>query len=86
MKWLPSDGMYLTQIRINERAGALTHDLAVDASGFGNPSASAAGLLPSQAFESARDLSPVVWAVLVAVVVLGAAFVVGRRPGAGTTA
>ncbi len=43
MKWLPESGMWLTYIRINETAANLTHDLAIDASGYGNPSPVAAG-------------------------------------------
>ncbi len=44
MRWLPTDDMWLTKIDINTPAGDLTNDLAVDASGFGQPSAIAAGL------------------------------------------
>jgi hypothetical protein len=38
--------MWLTYIRVNETAGRLTHDLAIDASGFGQPDPVAAGYLP----------------------------------------
>lgn len=44
MEWLPDDDMWFSYLRINTRAGALEHDLAIDASGFGRPSVVAAGL------------------------------------------
>ncbi|HVF53218.1 MAG TPA: DUF2330 domain-containing protein [Actinomycetota bacterium] len=51
MSWLPTSDMWFSYLRIDERAGDLTHDLAIDASGVGAPSPIAAGLqLP------ARDL------------------------------
>ena len=43
MGWLPASGMWLSYLRIDSTAGALTHDLAVDAGG-GRPSPVAAGL------------------------------------------
>ena len=44
MGWLPASGMWLSYLRIDSTAGALTHDLAVDASGHRSPSPVAAGL------------------------------------------
>jgi Uncharacterized protein conserved in bacteria (DUF2330) len=44
MGWLPASSMWLSWLRVDTTAGALTHDLAVDASGRGRPSAVAAGL------------------------------------------
>ena len=44
MGWLPASGMWLSYLRIDSTAGALTHDLAVDASGRHSPSPVAAGL------------------------------------------
>jgi Uncharacterized protein conserved in bacteria (DUF2330) len=44
MGWLPASGMWLSYLRIDTTAGALTHDLAVDASGRDRPSPVAAGL------------------------------------------
>src|SRR5215211_1033860 len=38
MGWLPASGMWLSYLRIDSTAGALTHDLAVDASGHHSPS------------------------------------------------
>ncbi len=43
MRWLPGSDLWLTYIRINEEAGRLTHDLAIDASGYGQPDPVAAG-------------------------------------------
>lgn len=44
MDWLPASGMWLSYLKVNTTAGALRHDLAVDASGQGTPSLLAAGL------------------------------------------
>jgi hypothetical protein len=64
MKWLPSTGMWLTYIRVNETAKNLTHDLAIDASGYGRPSPVAAG------YPVADGAAPwpVVWTALAAIV------------------
>jgi Uncharacterized protein conserved in bacteria (DUF2330) len=62
MKWLPESGMWLTYIRINETAGNLQHDLAIDASGYGRPSPVAAGYpVPTGAAPW-----PIVWTVMAA--------------------
>jgi len=44
MEWLPSSGMWFSYLRLDTTAGALGYDLAVDASGRGNPSEVDAGL------------------------------------------
>jgi hypothetical protein len=44
MAWLPASGMWLSYLKLDTTAGALRHDLAVDASGQGTPSLAAAGL------------------------------------------
>ena len=69
MGWLPEQDMWLTQVQVNQRADLLTHDLAIDPSGFGQPDPVAAGL--------ARPLPPASaatapWAVVAAVVIGGA--------------
>jgi hypothetical protein len=46
MGWLPVDGMWLTYLRVDAAAGRMTYDLAIDASGAGQPSPVAAGLEP----------------------------------------
>jgi hypothetical protein len=47
MGWVPTTG-WLTQLRLDTRAGDLPYDLAVDASGQGTPSRVAAGLEVAQ--------------------------------------
>jgi hypothetical protein len=79
MDWLPADGMWLTQIRVNAFAGDLTHDLAIDASGFGSPSPFAAGLQVPQLGVSGGGLSTVTLAALAAVAALGIGVAIGRR-------
>ncbi|MGZ8614608.1 MAG: DUF2330 domain-containing protein [Actinomycetota bacterium] len=85
MGWLPEQDMWLTQVQINERADLLTHDLAIDASGFGHPDPVAAGLARPMRTTTA-DAIP--W-VAVAAVTLGAAlaaavgFALFVRPGRG---
>jgi hypothetical protein len=53
MEWIPTRA-WLSYLRINTTAGRLTHDLAVDGSGAGRPSAVAAGIR----FEAAPDPAP----------------------------
>jgi hypothetical protein len=49
MSWLPGSGMWLSYLKVDTTAGALQHDLAIDASGHTRPSARAAGLDPAAA-------------------------------------
>jgi hypothetical protein len=44
MRWLPTDGMWLTYLELEEEAQDLTYDLAIDATGRGVPSPVDAGL------------------------------------------
>lgn len=44
MGWIPESNVWLSYLRIDTTAGALKHDLAVDATGVGSPSPVAAGL------------------------------------------
>jgi len=55
MGWLPASGMWLSYLRVNTTAGELTHDLAVDASGRGQPSPVAAGLIVPEAVASGEQ-------------------------------
>jgi hypothetical protein len=64
MKWLPADDMWLTYIRVNQTAGELTYDLAIDASGYGHPSPTAAGYPTPTGAAS----WPVIWTVLAALI------------------
>jgi hypothetical protein len=56
MEWLPASGMWLSYLKIGTTAGALRHDLAVDASGQGTPSLLAAGLLDARTGTPLVDL------------------------------
>lgn len=86
MNWMPTDQMWLTKINVNTSAEALTHDLAVDASGFGQPSAAAAGLRPSRLPISSPGWWPTVWVMLASALVLTAAGILNRRRSTPTVA
>jgi hypothetical protein len=84
MGWVPQSA-WLTKMEINSAAGDMTFDLAVDASGQGQPSRVAAGLEVVQ--DAGSGISwPIVWAsvALALVVLLGIA--VARMPQARTQA
>jgi hypothetical protein len=72
MGWVP-DHMWLSYIDVNQRAADLTHDLAIDASGFGRPDPLAAGyFLPGPVLPTTW-LSEGLWvAVAVSIVLLAA--------------
>jgi hypothetical protein len=76
MKWMPKDGMWLSYLRVSSKAGDLTYDLAVDASGYDQPSRVAAGfVLPPLDPETTSQIATILaWLVLplaaVAVVIL----------------
>jgi hypothetical protein len=73
MRWLPADGMWLTYLRVDARAGDLTYDLAVDASGAGRPAPLAAGLDPTAAGPDGIGLALWAGVALVALFVLAGA-------------
>jgi hypothetical protein len=75
MKWLPGSGMWLTYLRVHQTAGTLTHDLAIDASGYGQPDPIAAGFEP----RTAGPVFPVLWVTAIASMVLLAVAAAGRR-------
>jgi hypothetical protein len=79
MEWLPADGMWLTQIRVNAFAGDLTHDLAIDASGFDRPSPVAAGFQVPQLPVPGEPIPAAALAALAAVAALGLGIALGRR-------
>jgi hypothetical protein len=80
MGWLPSEDVWLTYLRVDARAGDLTYDLAIDASGAGRPAPVAAGLDPVAT--DANGFGPALW---VALALIAAFVVVGelerRRSG-----
>ena len=76
MRWLPREDMWLTYIKVNETAGLLTHDLAIDASGFGQPDPVAAGFLSPVADAS---VTPVLWLTAVAFLVMLAISALAQR-------
>jgi hypothetical protein len=81
MKWMPGSGMWLSYLRVDSRAGDLGYDLAIDASGAGQPSPVAAGLEPAAfAGSSAVErVGPAVWSAVAVLVTIGAIAMVGRR-------
>lgn len=76
MKWLPRSDMWLTYMQVDTSAGSLTYDLAIDASGEGNPSPVDAGLTAPGGLNVPRDGSTA--AVLVWVLAAAAVLVVIR--------
>ena len=69
MRWMPRHGMWFSYLRIDSKAGDLTYDLAVDASGYGKPSPMAAGFvlpaLPKLDPETTSQLETILaWLVL----------------------
>ena len=82
MEWVPSSG-WLTQIRIDAAAGQLKYDLAIDASGAGQPSPVAAGLSPEVAADPAglRSFGPALWTAIALLVLLAVVGTLERRRG-----
>jgi hypothetical protein len=74
MGWIPRS-MWFSYLDVNERAGALTNDLAIDASGFGQPDPVAAGYVSPLPPLVASGLSSGLWIALV----LSVALVVGTE-------
>ena len=71
MKWIPSDYMWFSFIRIDARAGDLKHDLAIDATGIGAPSPVAAGLdIPIPELPGFTEVPYPVWAWLAGAIAL----------------
>ena len=77
MGWLPSSGLWLTYLKINTPASALTNDLAIDASGYGHPDPVAAGFAPVTPPLPAAW--PVAWVAVLSLTLLAFAAVAGRR-------
>ena len=81
MGWLPSSGMWLSYLRVDSRAGDLDYDLAIDASGAGQPSPVAAGLDPEATTGDAglRSFGPALWTALAVLILLGVVGTLERR-------
>lgn len=69
MDWLPTSGMWLSYLRLDTTAGALGYDLAVDASGQGNPSEVDAGLAPIE-LPAPLTSGRVAWMVVLTLAIL----------------
>lgn len=71
MGWLPTDDMWFSYLKIDADAADLRHDLAIDATGFGEPSPVAAGLnLPDTRLPPFPEASHPVWAWVAGVIAL----------------
>jgi hypothetical protein len=67
--------MWLSYLRVDARAGDLDYDLAIDASGAGQPSPVAAGLAPEGASDpaGASAYGPAIWTAIAVLVLIGVA-------------
>jgi hypothetical protein len=80
MKWLPRSGMWLTYLKINTKAAALNHDLAVDVTG-NTPSLVQAGLqAPESPWVPPRSTPLLAW-LGAAALCFGALALTGRFLG-----
>ena len=75
MDWLPSSGMWLSYLRVDAKAGDLDYDLAIDASGAGQPSPVAAGLGVGAAAApgGGPSFGPAIWTAIAVLMLLGVA-------------
>ena len=78
MEWLPTSGMWLSYLRLDTTAGALGYDLAVDASGRGDPSEVDAGLAPME-LPSPLPSDRMAWLVVVTLAILALTAVAAER-------
>jgi hypothetical protein len=76
MAWVPAKA-WLTKLRVEARAADITYDLAVDASGQGQPSLLAAGLIEPPLLDEKGMSVP--WQLLSILVAALAGFVIARR-------
>jgi Uncharacterized protein conserved in bacteria (DUF2330) len=77
MRWLPTSGMWLTYLELDERAADLTYDLALDVTGRSDPSPVDAGLA-SPRTSTPVDLLPL-WITAALLAGLGVVALVERR-------
>jgi hypothetical protein len=78
MEWLPSSGMWFSYLRLDTTAGALGYDLAVDASGRGNPSEVDAGLARVD-FPAVLESERVAWMAVLTLAILAMTAVAAER-------
>lgn len=84
MGWLPTEDMWFSYVKIDADAADLRHDLAVDATGVGEPSPIAAGLdLPVPELPPFVERSQPLWALLAAAVALWGVTAAWNRPTSG---
>lgn len=83
MGWLPTEDMWFSHVIVRETARELRHDLAIDASGFGQPDPVAAGFSAAAATGVLEALDPLavlpIVAILLAVAIAAASAARGRR-------
>jgi hypothetical protein len=84
MEWLAGEDMWFSYLRIDTDAGNLRHDLAIDATGVGEPSLLAAGLVDPLQDElpgsAPGSVAPKVWAFIAGVIALWGAVAFRNRP------
>lgn len=78
MEWLPSSGMWFSYLRLDTTAGALGYDLAVDASGRGDPSEVDAGLARVD-FPAPLQSGRVAWMAVLTLAILAVTAVAAER-------
>jgi hypothetical protein len=77
MAWLPTSDVWLTYLKVDTNAGALTYDLAIDATGAGHPSPVAAGLIPVPPPSPLEAAAPAIATALLASLVLLSGLAIG---------
>ena len=83
MGWLPADDMWFSHVIVRQTAAELKHDLAIDASGYGQPDPVAAGFSSAAAAGTLEVTDPIavlpIVALRVAVAAVALAATRGRR-------
>jgi hypothetical protein len=81
MKWLPTEDMWFSYLKIDVPAEKLTHDLALDATGYGSPSPVAAGLVdPLNPIEYViQEETHELWAWVAALIAMWGLVAFGKR-------
>jgi len=82
MKWVPDDGMWLTFLTLDAKAGELGYDLALNVDG-GAPSSPDAGL--QSVLPAASGNSTALWAVIAGIGLLAGLVLIAARNRRGGT-